>query len=88
MCFAKLPEPSLSVIWDEYFLSPKLQLVIDMPTDEITCSPTQTAGKVGAEPGYELRFLCLVSFWERDKKPEDATTVQELIELYNSQGKK
>jgi DNA ligase N terminus len=56
--------------------------------DEITRSPTHTAGKVGAEPGYALRFPRLVSFRERDKKPEDATTVQELIEMYNSQGKK
>jgi DNA ligase-1 len=64
------------------------QLVIEVLADEITRSPTHTAGKVGAEPGYALRFPRLVSFRERDKKPEDATTVQELIELYESQGKK
>jgi len=43
---------------------------------------------VGVEPGYALRFPRLISFREGDKKPEDATTVQELIELYNSQGKR
>ena len=64
------------------------QLVIEVLADEITRSPTHTAGKVGAEPGYALRFPRLVSFREADKKPEDATTVQELIELYQSQGKK
>jgi DNA ligase 1 len=64
------------------------QLVIEVLADEITRSPTHTAGKVGAEPGYALRFPRLVSFRERDKKPEDATTVQELIELYQSQGRK
>ncbi len=63
------------------------QLVIEVLADEITRSPTHTAGKIGAEPGYALRFPRLISFRERDKKPEDATTVQELIELYQSQGR-
>ena len=63
------------------------QLVLEVLADEITRSPIHMAGKVGAEPGYVLRFLRLVSFREVDKKPEDATTVQELIELYQSQGK-
>ena len=64
------------------------QIVIEVLADEITRSPNHTAGKVGGEPGYALRFPRLVSFRERDKKPEDATTVQELIEMYQSQGKK
>jgi DNA ligase-1 len=63
------------------------QLVLEVLADEITRSPTHTAGKVGAEPGYALRFPRLVSFHERDKKPEDATTVEELIEMYKSQSK-
>jgi DNA ligase-1 len=64
------------------------QLVLEVLADEITRSPIHTAGKVGAEPGYALRFPRLISFREADKRPEDATTVQELIELYESQGKK
>jgi DNA ligase 1 len=64
------------------------QLVLEVLADEITRSPIHTAGKVGDEPGYALRFPRLVSFREADKQPEDATTVQELIELYNNQGKK
>lgn len=64
------------------------QLVLEVLADEITRSPTHTAGKVGDEPGYALRFPRLVSFRERDKQPEDATTVQELVELYQNQGKR
>ncbi len=63
------------------------ELVIEVLADEITRSPVHTAGKVGDEPGYALRFPRLVSFRERDKKPEDATTVQELIEMHHNQGK-
>jgi len=64
------------------------QLVLEVLADEITRSPIHTAGKVGTEPGYALRFPRLISFRDADKQPEDATTVQELIELYLSQGKK
>jgi len=63
-------------------------IVIEVPADEITRSPTHTADKVGAEPGYALRFPRLISFREHDKKPEDATTVQEIIELSGQQGRK
>jgi len=75
-----------SLIEPSVWLEP--QIVIEVLADEITRSPAHTAGKVGSEPGYALRFPRLVSFRERDKKPEDATTVQELIEMYKSQGKK
>jgi DNA ligase-1 len=64
------------------------QLVLEVLADEITRSPIHTAGKAGVEPGYALRFPRLISFREADKQPEDATTVQELIELYESQGKR
>ncbi|HUD43950.1 MAG TPA: ATP-dependent DNA ligase [Patescibacteria group bacterium] len=40
------------------------------------------------EAGYALRFPRLVNFRDRDKKPEDATSVKELIEMYQQQGKK
>ena len=64
------------------------EMVIEVLADEITRSPIHTAGKVGVEPGYALRFPRFVAFREKDKKPEDATTVKELIEMYESQGKK
>ncbi len=63
----------------------KPEIVIEVLADEITKSPVHTAGKVGNEPGYALRFPRLVRFREEDKKPEDATTVRELLEMYAQQ---
>jgi DNA ligase-1 len=74
-----------SLIEPDVWLEPKI--VVEVLADEITRSPAHTAGKVGKEPGYALRFPRLISFREGDKKPEDATTVEELIELYKHQGK-
>jgi DNA ligase-1 len=75
-----------SLIEPNVWLEP--EMVVEVLADEITRSPIHTAGKVGDEPGYALRFPRLVAFREKDKKPEDATTVKELIEMYESQGKK
>jgi len=75
-----------SLIEPSVWLEP--EIVIEVLADEITRSPIHTAGKVGGEPGYALRFPRLVAFREKDKKPEDATTVEELLEMYESQGKK
>jgi DNA ligase-1 len=70
----------------------KPEIVIEVLADEITRSPLHTAGAVldgeVKEPGYALRFPRLVTFRDRDKKPEDATSVKELIEMYQQQGKK
>lgn len=62
------------------------EIVIEVLADEITRSPVHTAGKIDNEPGYALRFPRLVSFREKDRKAEDATTVKELIDMYKSQG--
>ena len=64
------------------------EIVIEILADEITRSPSHTAGKTENEPGYALRFPRLVKFRENDKKPEDATSVEELIKMFKSQGKK
>lgn len=70
----------------------KPEVVIEVLADEITRSPLHTAGAVEndgvKEPGYALRFPRLVSFRDKDKKAEDATTVEELIEMFGQQGKK
>lgn len=69
------------------------EIVIEVLADEITRSPVHTAGMVMdagkvIEPGYALRFPRLLKFRDQDKRPEDATTVKELVELFNAQGKK
>jgi len=74
-----------SVIVPSVWIKP--EIVIEVLADEITRSPIHTAGK-DVDGGYALRFPRLVSFRTDDKKPEDATSVKELIEMYNQQGKK
>jgi DNA ligase-1 len=64
------------------------EVVIEVLADEITRSPLHTAGRTETEPGYALRFPRLVSFRDADKRPEDATNVMEIKELYSMQGKK
>jgi DNA ligase 1 len=70
----------------------KPEIVIEVLADEITRSPLHTAGAIldgeVKEPGYALRFPRLVRFREGDKKPEDATSVHELIAMYKQQGRK
>lgn len=74
-----------SIIEPSVWIEPSI--VIEVLADEITRSPIHTAGKKGDEPGYALRFPRLVSFREKDKKPEDSTSVKELIKMYKDQGK-
>ncbi len=77
----------------------KPEIVIEVLADEITRSPLHTAGRKMSkrsedpatagennELGYALRFPRLVTFRDKDKKPEDATTVTELIDMYKQQG--
>lgn len=63
----------------------KPEIVIEVLADEITRSPIHTAGKTDEESGYALRFPRLVKFRDADKKAEDATTVKELVEMYDQQ---
>lgn len=63
----------------------KPEIVIEVLADEITRSPIHTSGKTDEEAGYALRFPRLVKFREGDKKAEDATSVKELIEMYEQQ---
>jgi len=58
--------------------------VVSLMADEITESPMHTAGRK-KDTGYALRFPRMIGWIREDKKPEDATTVQEIIELYKQQ---
>ncbi len=59
--------------------------VIAVTADELTRSPLHTAGRRGNEPGYALRFPRFVGALRTDKKPEDATSVKEIVRLYKMQ---
>ena len=72
-----------SILVPDVWLQP--EIVVEVLADEITPSPRHTAGKVGNEPGFALRFPRIVSFRSRDKKPEDATTVREIREMFQQQ---
>ena len=54
------------------------RIVLEVLADEITSSPNHTAG-------YALRFPRVIRFRDADKRPEDATTLAELVELYQAQ---
>jgi DNA ligase 1 len=54
------------------------KIVLEVLADEITKSPNHTAG-------YALRFPRVIRFRDADKRPEDATTLHELIELFQQQ---
>jgi len=60
--------------------------VFTIMADEITKSPVHTAGKTEKEVGYALRFP-RIQGWIRDKKPEDATSVKEISEMFKMQKK-
>jgi DNA ligase 1 len=62
------------------------RVVIEVLADEITRSPVHTAGRSDDAPGLALRFPRLVRFREADKRPEDATTVEEIQAMYARQG--
>jgi DNA ligase-1 len=74
-----------AVMEPDVWVEPKY--VIEMQADEITRSPIHTAGKVGDEPGYALRFPRVKGFIRTDKQPEDATTVKEILKMFEKQTK-
>jgi DNA ligase-1 len=52
-------------------------------------SPVHTAGQDLVRPaaGFAIRFPRFTGKWREDKGPEDATTVQEIREMYDRQKK-
>jgi DNA ligase-1 len=59
-------------------------LVVEVVGAELTLSPTHTAGwgQLKEDAGLALRFPRFTGRWRDDKGPEDATTVQELVDLF------
>jgi DNA ligase-1 len=75
-----------SLLVPDVWLEP--EVVVEVVADEITPSPRHTAGMDGQENGYALRFPRVVSFRGADKRPEDATTVKEIAQLFKQQREK
>lgn len=83
------------------FLEPDVwvepEIVVEIRADELTRSPSHTAGRIMKPsksgtardvdiPGYALRFPRLERFRD-DKKPEDATSLKEVEEIFRLQKK-
>jgi ATP-dependent DNA ligase I len=66
------------------------KIVIEVIASEITLSPAHTAGLNSVSEGYglALRFPKFTGKIRDDKSPEDATSVDELIEIFKQQLKK
>lgn len=63
------------------------KIVIEIIASEITLSPSHTAAKDTVRPGYglALRFPKFTGKIRDDKKPEDATTIEEVVTMYRRQ---
>ncbi|MFL6510743.1 MAG: ATP-dependent DNA ligase [Nitrososphaera sp.] len=63
------------------------KMVIEVIASEITLSPLHTAAKNIIRPGYglALRFPKFTGKIRDDKKPEDATTIDEIVAAYKRQ---
>ncbi|HYP39439.1 MAG TPA: ATP-dependent DNA ligase [Chloroflexia bacterium] len=74
----------ISVITPDVWVVPRY--VVEIQADEVSRSQMHPAGKTETTPGYALRFPRIIK--ERDDRtPEDATSVEEVIKLYNMQGR-
>jgi DNA ligase 1 len=61
-------------------------LVLEVRTAELTLSPNHTVGWAQLSPaaGLAMRFPRFTGRWQEHKTAEDATTTQELIDLYRT----
>jgi DNA ligase-1 len=65
-------------------------VVIEVIAAELTLSPIHTAamGRIRPRAGISLRFPKFTGKIRDDKRPEDSTTVEEIVEMYQRQTKK
>jgi len=81
----QMPPPDLDFkLEPDFWVEPKY--VVEVVFDEITESPIHTCGMHG-EKGYALRFPRMLRLRE-DKAPNEATTTDEIKEMYALQHKK
>ncbi len=76
-----------SLVIPDFWVEPKY--VVTVRADEITRSPMHTCGRPeNGDTGYALRFPRIVSDGIReDKGPDDATSTDEVIEMFGMQRK-
>lgn len=78
------PPPRVdSDIEPDVWVTPKY--VVAVTADEITRSPNHTAGRDAEGVGYALRFPRVQGFIRADKGAEDATTVSEIVAMFDRQ---
>jgi DNA ligase-1 len=79
------PDPRVvNIIKTDNWVVPRY--VLELQADEVSRSKMHPAGRSDSGPGYALRFPRIIK--ERtEREPEDATSVDEVIDLYNMQGK-
>ena len=77
------PKRVNSLVEPSFWVEPKY--VVTLTADEITKSPMHTCGMDGGETGYALRFPRMVGGIRADRRAEDATSVNEIIEIYKLQ---
>ena len=58
--------------------------MLEILSAELTLSPNYTAawGQIKPDAGLAMRFPRFTGRWRDDKAPEDATTTEELVELF------
>jgi DNA ligase-1 len=61
-------------------------LVVEVLVAELTLSPNHTAGwgQLKDDAGLSMRFPRFTGRWRDDKEPQDATTTQQLVDLYRT----
>ena len=64
--------------------------VMEIIGSEITVSPVHSCafGKVEKDAGLAIRFPRFTGKWRQDKKPEDSTSTQEILEMFHDQKKR
>jgi DNA ligase-1 len=62
-------------------------VVIEVIGDELTLSPIHVCAynRIRKDAGIAIRFPRFTHRWRKDKAPEDATTVEEIIDMYRAQ---
>ena len=77
-----------SIINADVWFVPKI--VMEVIGDELTLSPIHPCGlgKIRENAGVAIRFPRFMHNWRYDKGAEDATSVEEIVDIYKSQLKK